>query len=290
MDLANVFQTAIVRVNGIRMYYRWMGDGPLLVLLHGWPQTGYCWRHLMAPLSAAYTVIAPDLRGYGRSDKPTSGHDKRMRAEDLHQLIRSLGHESATVIGHDRGARVAHRWALDYPADVERLVLMDIIPTREMWRRMDKDLASGTWHWLFHLQPDLPELLSGANPAGYLRYFLDRWTHVPLPEEDIAEYVRAFSAPGAMRAGFDDYRASFPLDAEHDDADYGRKIAMPVKLLWGEHSFLHKIDALEIWRDYAKNVTGAVIEQCGHFLAEERPDRVLEILGGFLPRLTRTAM
>lgn len=253
------FETAIARVNGIRIHYRQIGDGPLLVLLHGWPQTGHCWRHLLGPLGKAYTVVAPDLRGYGRSDKPVSGHDKRTRAEDLHQLIRLLGYRSATVIGHDRGARVAHRWALDHPEDVERLVLMDIIPTREMWRRMNTELAVGTWHWLFHLQPDLPELLAGTNPGAYVRFFIERWAHVPLPEEDIAEYVKAFSTPGALRAGFDDYRAAFPTDAAHDDADAGRKIPMPVRLLWGEYSFLQKADPVAIWRDYADDVSGTAI-------------------------------
>ncbi|MEV5748012.1 alpha/beta hydrolase [Actinoallomurus sp. NPDC052308] len=275
---------AIATVNGIRMYYRQAGDGPLLVLLHGWPQTGHCWRHLVGPLSEAYTVVVPDLRGYGRSDLPRDGHDKRTRAEDLHRLIRALGHESATVIGHDRGARVAHRWALDHPGDVERLVLMDIIPTREMWRRMDAGLARGTWHWLFHLRPDLPELLAGANPDAYLRYLIDDWAHVPLPEEDIAEYVRAFSRPGALRAGFDDYRAA-DEDAEHDEADAGRRIPMPLLALWGEHSFLQTIDTVAVWRDYAEDVTGTMIEDCGHFLAEERPEAVLAELRGFLPGL-----
>ncbi len=279
----------IATVNGIRMYYRLQGNGPLLVLLHGWPQTGHCWHRLVEPLSGSYTVLVPDLRGYGRSDLPEGGHDKRTKAEDLHQLIRTLGFDAATVIGHDRGARVAHRWALDHPDDVERLVVMDIIPTREMWRRMDSGLARGSWHWLFHLQPDLPELLAGANPDAYLRFLIDNWSYVPLPEDDIAEYVRAFSRPGALRAGFDDYRASFPYDQEHDDADFGRKITMPTLALWGQHSFLQSIDALGVWREYAENVTGTMIEECGHFLAEERPEAVLNELRTFLPALAESA-
>jgi haloacetate dehalogenase len=287
---------AIVLVNGIRMHYRMAGEGPLIVLLHGWPQTGHCWRHLMGPLSEHHTVVAPDLRGYGRTDKPAGGYDKRTMADDVHRLVESLGFGSATVIGHDRGARVAHRWALDRPGDVDRLVVMDIIPTREMWRRMDADLARRTWHWFFHLQPDLPELI---DIGAYVRHMIRQWAHVPLPDEDVEEYVRAFSAVGAARAGFADYRASFAStmgrsngtaepaatgqaavhgDAEHDEADAGRRLTMPVRVLWGEHSFLQTLDPVAIWRDYAEDVTGTMIEDCGHFLAEERPDRVLEEL------------
>jgi haloacetate dehalogenase len=150
-----------------------------------------------------------------------------------------------------------------------------------MWRRMDADLARGTWHWLFHLQPDLPELLAGANIGAYLRFLIDNWAYVPLPAEDVAEYVRAFERPGALRCGFDDYRAA-PVDAAHDDADFGRKIAMPLLALWGEHSFLRSIDPVAVWRDYAEDVTGAMIGDCGHFLPEERPDAVLEHLRAFL--------
>ncbi len=257
-------KTGVAQVNGIQMYYRRAGQGPLIVLLHGWPQTGHCWRHLIGSLGETHTVVAPDLRGYGRSDKPAGGYDKRTMAADLHQLVHALGFENATVIGHDRGARVAHRWALDHPQDVDRLVLMDIIPTREMWRRMDADLARRTWHWLFHMQPDIPELL---DPAAYIRQTIERWSYVRLPEEDIAEYVR---------------RASFPDDAEADDADFGRRLTMPVHLLWGAHSFLRSLDPVKIWEDYAENVSGAVVEDCGHFLAEERPREVLAVLAPVL--------
>jgi haloacetate dehalogenase len=276
-------------VNGLRLHWRHAGEGPLLVLLHGWPQTSYCWRHLIGPLSGGYTVVAPDLRGYGRSDKPPSGFDKRTMAEDARGLMRLLGFDTAAVIGHDRGARVAHRWGLDHPEEVERLVVMDIIPTREMWQRMDLQLARRYWHWLFHLQPDLPELLAGGNVAAYLGYFFERWTHnrAGLDEAAVAEYVRAFSAPGALRASFDDYRASFPADAEHDDADAaaGRKLTMPVLVLWGASGLFGQLPALDVWRDYAGEVKGAAIPDCGHFLPEEQPELVLGELAPFLPNL-----
>jgi haloacetate dehalogenase len=284
--MANIREQTM-HVDGLRLHCRLAGEGPLLVLLHGWPQTGHCWRHLIGPLSAGHTVVAPDLRGYGRSDKPRGGFDKRTMAEDIRGVMRALGFETATVIGHDRGARVAHRWGLDHPEEVERLVVMDIIPTREMWRRMDMTLARRYWHWLFHLQPDLPELLAGANVAAYLGYFFERWTHnrAGLEEAAVAEYVRAFSAPGALRAGFDDYRASFPLDAEHDDADAtaGRKLTMPVLVLWGADGLFGQLPAVEIWRDYAEEISGAAIPDCGHFLPEEQPGLVMRELADFLP-------
>jgi haloacetate dehalogenase len=286
------FQERTVLVGGLRMHYRHAGEGPLLVLLHGWPQTGHCWRHLIGPLSAGYTVVAPDLRGYGRSDKPADGFDKRTMADDVRGIMRLLGFDTATVVGHDRGARVGHRWGLDHPDEVERLVVMDIIPAREMWRRMDLTLARRYWHWLFHLQPDLPELLAGANVAAYLGWFFERWTHnrAGLDEAAVAEYVRAFSAPGALRAGFDDYRASFPADSEHDDADAaaGRKLTMPVLALWGATGLFGQLPALEIWRDYADDVRGAAIPDCGHFLAEEQPELVMGELAAFLSHLPPT--
>ncbi|OXM74180.1 alpha/beta hydrolase [Amycolatopsis thermalba] len=271
-------------VNGIRMHYRRAGEGPPVVLLHGWPQTSYCWHRIFGALAQDHTVIAPDLRGYGLTDKPRTGFDKRTMAADVSALLHELGFTSASVVGHDRGGRVAHRWALDRPDEVERLAVLDIIPTREMWRRLDAGVARGYWHWLFHLQPDLPELLAGKDIPAYLGYFFERWTYQRqgLAPDAVAEYVRAFSAPGALRAGFDDYRASFPDDAEHDDADAGRKLTMPVLALWGQTGLLGTLPTLDIWRDYAENVTGEGLPECGHFLAEEQPEAVLAHLKRFL--------
>jgi len=264
------------------MHYQRAGEGPPVVLLHGWPQTSHCWHRIVEPLARDHTVITPDLRGYGRTDKPRDGYDKRTMATDVSELVHALGFDSAAVVGHDRGGRVAHRWALDRPAEVERLAVLDIVPTREMWRRLDAGIAQGYWHWLFHLQPDLPELLAGKDIAGYLGYFFERWTHQRLDPGAIEEYVRAFSAPGALRASFDDYRASFPHDAEHDDADAGRTLTMPVLALWGETGLLGSLPTVDIWREYAEDVTGHALPECGHFLAEEQPEATLDHLTRFL--------
>jgi haloacetate dehalogenase len=275
--------SAMATVNGIRMHYRRAGEGPPLVLLHGWPQTSLCWHRIWDDLARDYTVIAPDLRGYGRTDKPREGFDKRTMATDVSELVRGLGFSTVGVVGHDRGGRVAHRWALDRPGEVSRLAVLDIIPTREMWRRLDVRTGKAYWHWLFHLQPDLPELLAGSNVAAYLGYFFQNWTYQRhgLDPQAVAEYVAAFSQPGALRAGFDDYRASFPADSTDDDADAGHKLPMPVLALWGGEGLLATLPALEIWKEYAHDVTGSPVAECGHFLAEEQPAVVVERLRAF---------
>ena len=273
----------LAQVNGIRMHYQRAGDGPLVVLLHGWPQTSHCWRHIVPALASTHTVVAPDLRGYGRTDKPVGGYDKRTMAADVSALISTLGFSSAAVVGHDRGARVSYRWALDRPDQVTRLVLLDVIPTREMWLRMDAALARRCFHWLLHLQPDLPERLAGSDIAGYLGYFYEHWTvnRHAFPPDVLAEYTRAFSVPGAFRASLDDYRA-VDVDSAHDEADFGRRLPMPLLALWGSDSFLQHIPALEIWRSYAEDVRGQPIEHCGHFIPEERPELLLKHLKEFL--------
>ncbi|WP_327181337.1 alpha/beta fold hydrolase [Streptomyces sp. NBC_01334] len=277
--------TGVTQVDGVRLHYLRAGSGPLLVLLHGWPQTSDCWQPVLADLAADHTVVAPDLRGYGLSDKPSTGYDKRRMAADMAGLVEALGFETTAVVGHDRGARVGHRWALDRPEQVERLAVLDIVPTREMFRRLDASLASGYWHWLFQMQPDLPERLVGHDIRGYLEYFFERWTYNRhgLTPEAVEGYVRAFSRPGAMRASFDDYRA-MEQDVALDDIDAaeGRRLTMPVLALWGSAGLPSRLPTLEIWRAYADDVTGAEIPECGHFIPEEQPEALLGHLRSFL--------
>lgn len=279
------FRSEMAQVNGIRMHYVRAGEGPLVVLLHGWPQTWFMWRKLIPPMASQFTVVAPDLRGYGLSDKPPAGYDKRTMAADIQALVGHLGFDRLSLVGHDRGARVSHRYGLDYASEVDRIVVLDIIPTREVVRRTDAMLARGYWHWFFHLQPDLPERLVGDDVEGYLRYFFERWTHMrPAVEEAVPIYVQAFSRPGALRAAFDDYRATFPDDIEADDAsaEAGDRLRMPLLALWGEAGLTARLPVLDIWHEYATDVAGEAIPECGHFLPEEQPELVAERIMAFL--------
>jgi pimeloyl-ACP methyl ester carboxylesterase len=277
---------ATCRANGIQIHYAHAGSGPPVLLLHGWPQTSHMWRLVIPVLAARHTVIAPDLRGYGRTDAPAGGYDKRTMARDVRELVRALGHDRVAVVGHDRGARVAHRYALDHPTEVERVAFLDIIPTREVILRFDAARGASFWHWLFHAQPDLPEALVAGRVDAYLGYFFERWTwqRSALDAAAVAEYVRAFSRPGRMRAGFDDYRATFTHDFADDEETFagGRRLDMPVLVLWGAQGLVGAAPVAEIWAEYATRLHAEAIEECGHFVAEEQPERVASVLLRFL--------
>ncbi|WP_406293337.1 alpha/beta hydrolase [Embleya sp. NBC_00888] len=275
-------------LDAARLFYRRSGSADrLLVLLHGWPQTGHCWRHLMGPLAERYTVVAPDLRGYGRSTAAAGAFDKRDTAADLAGLVEHLGFASASVVGHDRGARVAHRWALDRPRDVDHLALLDVLPTREVMNSFDRHSTAAMWHWFFHLQPDLPELLIAGNVEAYLRFFFERQSFLPdaIDAPAVAEYVRAFENPAVLRASLEDYRAGFGADlaADEHDHDAGRVVTSPLLVLWGAQGGLGDRPVPEIWTRYAERVTGAPIERCKHFLPEEQPEAVARHLRAFMP-------
>lgn len=277
-----------IDVGGLRLHVRLCGEGPLLLLLHGWPQTSYAWRHLMPVLGERFTVAAPDLRGYGQSDRPRDGYDKRTMATDMSGLMHALGFDTATVVGHDRGARVARRWALDRPSEVSRLVLVSIVPTREMWGRMDARLATSYFHWFLHRIPDLPELLVEGKAETYIRFMYDRGAanKTCFSAEDMHHYIESYSQPGALHASFDDYRADFGEDLAADDvdADAGRRLAMPTLVLWGGTGLIASLAVLEIWRAYADDLIGFPIRDCGHFPAEEQPQQVIAQLTKFLPQ------
>ena len=260
------------------------GSGPPLLLLHGNPQTHVMW-HLVAPrLAQEFTVVATDLRGYGESGKPpsTDNHEpysKRAMARDQVAVMRQLGFERFAVAGHDRGGRVAYRLALDHPDRVEKLAVLDIIPTGEAFRRADFKFGMGYWHWFFLAQPfDLPERLIGADPEGYF----GRRRNEPFTPEARTEYLRHFKNPEVIHAICEDYRAGATFDFQLDEADRGNKrIACPVLALWGSRGALQNwYDVLAIWRDWADDVRGRAIES-GHFIPEEAPDDAYAELRAF---------
>ena len=262
------------------------GSGPPLLLLHGNPQTHVMW-HLVAPgLAEEHTVVAPDLRGYGESSKPTTTADhepysKRAMARDAVELMGSLGFERFAVAGHDRGARVAYRLALDHPERVERLAVLDVVPTGETWARADRRFMLAWWHWAFLAQPaPLPETLIGADPDAY--YFRgDRSRFHP---DALADYLRCVRDPATIHAMCEDYRAGATYDFELDQADRaaGRRIACRVLVLWGGRGDLEDLfgDPLAVWRDWADAVSGRALD-CGHYLPEEAPAETCDELRRF---------
>ncbi len=266
-----------VTVNDVRLHYVLAGRGEPVVLLHGWPQTWYEWRQIVPALAAKYTVIAPDMRGLGDSAKPATGYDKRTVADDIYKLVRHLGFERIFLIGHDWGGPVAYAYASAHPDDVRRLVILDVaIPAAGLEQIPQASRRGGLWHISFHGVRDLPEALIAGRERTYLTWFY-RTAYNPdaISEQAIDEYVRCYSAPGGLRAGFEYYRAIFD-DIDHNKENAKRKLKMPVLALGGANGFgaltLHSMKSL------AENVRGAVIERCGHWIPEERPDYLIDQL------------
>jgi pimeloyl-ACP methyl ester carboxylesterase len=265
-------------VNGFRMHYVIAGSGYPLVFLHGWPQSWYEWRKIIPPLAERFTVIAPDLRGLGDSERPMTGYDKRTLASDVHALVKTLGYDKIGLTGHDWGGAVAFYFAYDHPEMIERLMILDMIPgLGRKGGTMDLPTARRFWHVFFHGgMPDLAEKLVSTNVEGYLRHFYTSTTYNYSPNvfnpEDIAEYVRVYSLPGALRAGFQYYRAGLQEDLDNLSG-CTNKLTMPV-LAWGGETFLGNI--VSVWQTVAENVQGGAVERCGHFVAEEKPEFVIQ--------------
>jgi haloacetate dehalogenase len=263
------------------------GSGPPVVLLHGFPQTHLMWRHVAADLAADHTVICPDLRGYGASDKPADGpYDKRTMAADVVGLARALGHERFALAGHDRGALVAIRAGLDHPNTVTHLAALDVLPTLDMWDVLRGANAAVAFHlYLMAQPPGLPERMIAASADDFFGYFLDAWTRDPaaIPADVRAEYLRA--SREAIPSIVADYRASAGIDVEHDRADReaGRTIAMPVTVVQQDWGAALGYDAAAVWRAWAPDLDH-VITSAGHFMAEEAPGEVVKALRALLAR------
>lgn len=274
------FATTRIETDGATIHLVKGGDGPPLLLLHGYPQTHVMWHRVAPRLAERFTVVAPDLRGYGDSSAPEAAPDhttysKRAMAEDQIEVMRRLGFERFAVMGHDRGARVAYRLALDHPERVERLVTLDIVPTYATFAAMTMASALATFHWYFLAQPyDLPERLIGAAPEYFLKTLLARWSGGGLAvfaPEALAEYVRCFDE-ATIHASCEDYRAGATVDYALDEADLGRRrIACPLLALWGARRRNRHGDVLGEWRKWAEDVRGRALD-CGHFLPEEAPE------------------
>lgn len=284
------FERLRVDVGDADLALRRGGDGPPLLLLHGYPQTHAAWHAVAPRLSEEYTVVVPDLRGYGDSTGPTDpdteAYSNRVLAEDMVALMASLGFDRYPVVGHDRGARVGYRLALDHPDRVQRLAVLDIIPTLETAELMDHAYAKQMYHWLFLAQPHpVPETLIGAHSAFYVDHLLDSWAASPdaLDPAAVAAYHRAFERPSVVRASCEDYRAGLSVDLEHDRAsrEAGERIDCPLLALWGDASGTVSFDPLAIWERWARDVSGRPLE-CGHFVMEEAPERTLAELEPFL--------
>lgn len=283
------FHIRDISTSGVRIHVRTAGSGPPLLLLHGYPETGACWHAVAPALANEFSVVVPDLRGYGESSKPASdetnfAYSKRAMGSDMVELMASLGHETFFLAGHDRGGRVAYRMALDHPERVTKLATLDIVPTYSTWEAMDWRGAIGSYHWQFLAQPNgMPERLIGADPVFYLHDTLAKWANsgFVFDSEAMAEYEKAFSNPRTVAACCADYRAGATFDYELDKADFGtKKIACPMLALWGDRGRLTSNSRLDVWREWAEDVQGGPIA-CGHFLPEEAPEETAAQLRAF---------
>ncbi|HWL96212.1 MAG TPA: alpha/beta hydrolase [Nocardioidaceae bacterium] len=292
VPLPRTFEHERIDADGVTINTWHAGSGPPVLLLHGYPQTYLIWHHVAPVLAAHHTVVLTDLRGYGDSDKPDSTADhavysKRAMAKDQHLVMQALGFDRYAVVGHDRGGRVAHRMALDFPNALSSLAVLDIVPTHHAFAHADAAFGLGYYHWFFLAAGNgIPERLIGQDPEFWVRARMTGRHHggTPIDEAAIEEYVRCFSHPRAIHASCEDYRAAASIDLEHDAADSsaGRKVECPVLVLWGEHGFVGRhYDVPAAWRDYAVRIEADPLP-CDHYVPEEAPAETSERLTRFL--------
>jgi haloacetate dehalogenase len=278
------FEARDIDTGEATIHTRVAGDGPPLLLLHGYPQTGAMWHAVAPALAEDRTVVVPDLRGYGASSKPETTEDhepysKRAMARDMVAVMAELGFETFDLAGHDRGARVSYRLALDHPGSVTRVAVLDVIPTSEMYARTTRAQALAMWHWFFLPQPyDLPERLLAGDPEGF--YFRGR--EDAFHPEALAEYQAALRDPAVIHTICEDYRAGATFDRELDEADKGnRRITCPLLALWGTTGSVARLDVLSVWREWAVDVRGSAIDS-GHHIPEDAPEATVAALREFL--------
>jgi pimeloyl-ACP methyl ester carboxylesterase len=272
-------------VNGIQLHYVMGGQGDPVVLLHGWPETWYAWHKVMPALAKNYTVIAPDLRGLGDSSKPTTGYDGKTVAEDIHQLVTKLGFDTIFLVGHDIGSFVVYPYAAEHPTEVEKLVVMEVPPPITGFFPPPQ-LAVPLWWIFFQQTPDVPEALTQGKEMTYLSWFYQNLAYNPaaITQKAINEYVSKYSAPGGMRAGFEYYRA-IPQDAIQNENYSKTNLTMPVLALGAGYIPAFggnpNTAAGDVMKMLAQNVTGIIVPNSGHYIAEEQPDVVVKLLNNF---------
>jgi pimeloyl-ACP methyl ester carboxylesterase len=273
-DFDRTFSHHMAEVNSVKLHFVKGGTGEPVVLLHGFPQTWYEWHRIMPALAERYTVIAPDLRGMGASSKPTNGYDHQTVAEDIYQLVRHLGLEQVSIVGHDVGAPVGYAYAAAHPDDVRRLVMMEGAP-------QTMEAGQGYWHMGFHAEPDIAESLIVGRERMYLSWFYRKfgYNQAAFTESDLDEYVRWYSAVGAMRSALQYYRYA-QQDFAQNKASQQRKLTMPVLAIGGEHSLGSYVEVM--MQDFASNIRGSVIKDCGHWIAEEQSEELTHQLLTFL--------
>jgi haloacetate dehalogenase len=284
------FESRDIATRATSIRVRVGGSGPPLLLLHGYPQTHVMWHRVAPALAERHAVVCADLRGYGDSGRPASdaehaAYGKRASAQDMVEVMAALGHERFMLAGHDRGGRVGHRLALDHPERLERLAVLDIVPTRTVFGATNQAIATGYYHWFFLIQPGgLPERLIGADPLFYLHWTLGRWGTglEAFAPAALAEYERCFRDPGAIHASCEDYRAAASIDLAHDEADRQQRIECPLLALWGRRGLMERhFDVLATWRERAAGAVSGRALDCGHFLPEERPQETAQELLAF---------
>lgn len=295
-DLFPGFATQRIDTSIGKIFARASGHGPPLLLLHGYPQTHVMWHRVAPALAQRFSVVIPDLPGYGasvapRGDVKHAPYDKRSMARVMVEVMQALGHGKFFLAGHDRGGRVAYRLTLDHAAHVERAAMLDIVPTYDMWHGMDRNMAMKTWHWTFLAQPaPLPEMLIEKASVAYLEWIVAKWTKAKnlsaFDPRAFDHYRAAFSDPAHIHAHCEDYRAGFSVDLANDEADRaaGNTIACPLLALWGSAGFPSETSGpLDIWRQWAPQAEGQPVDS-GHFLPEENPNATAAALLGFFSR------
>ena len=286
------FEYQQVDVAGVIVNCAIAGSGPPVLMLHGYPENHLMWRDVAPALAGDHTVVLADLRGYGDSGKPAPDpagevYAKRSMARDQAGLMRQLGFERFQLVGHDRGARVSHRLALDYPDAVTRLAVLDIVPTRHVLNHVTRTMATAYFHWFFlPVGNGVPEHLIGADPGFWIRSIFRSLlgAGTSIDAAVMEDYIRCFSDPGTIAGSCADYRSAASIDLVHDDESFaaGQRIGCPVLVLWGAQAFVgREYEPLSVWREYAADVRGQALPT-GHFLPEEAPDLVIAALRDFL--------